>query len=361
MKRLSRGGWILLTLGAITLLGGVGWAILSTPFSTPTPANPNGISPSTDTPASASQPPKGTASPTTDDSDETSTSPEADPSDPDERSAPTETSSGTDDPQPTPTDTDESTETPSSPPEQSERVGIVKQGRLALEIDGRQFSEETYELTRNEDGTYRLDSSGTFSVPVMVTDISFNYTQTIRLEPQWQPRGYTFDLKGPLNFGNRHVEAEFDDDLARITQGDATEPQTYQLERRRYAVIGMLASYTLLPKLLGENESVQLSTMVVSFRGEDGPGNDNLAIVPLTLARVGPDDIVDPSRGETLEVTRLTMTFNADSPEDATPPLDLYVRNDQFLALYGRFSQDSPPFRIYDLARFPDGFDTASP
>ncbi len=232
----------------------------------------------------------------------------------------------------------------------------MERGELALEIDGDRFSEETYELTRREDGTHRLRSEGTFSVPVMVADVTFDYTQTIRLASAWQPRGYAFDLNGPLGFGNRHIEAEFDASSVRVTQGDADEPKTYQLERTRSAVIGMLASYTLLPKLLGDAESAKLSTMVVSFRGEDGPSDDNLAVVSLTVQRGESTEIVDPSRDETLSVTHLTMTFNANAEGDASPPLDIYVQDDRFLALYGRFSQDSPPFRIYDMERFPKGF-----
>jgi len=408
MGRSKRAGLLLLIIGGIAVLGVAGWTLLPSFSSNPPdsshqamPTNqarssssePSPSSDSTEQEASASD---GTTSTASDSASEAESEAEseateaADPSTaasettddtfPAPSSAEPQTPSAQPSSQPEPDETPSDAEAPddsssasssnsSSPPssskapstEQTQPVGVVERGQLALEIDGDRFSEETYELARQEDNTHRLHSEGTFSVPVMVADVSFDYTQTIRLASAWQPRGYTFDLSGPLGFGNRHIEAEFDAGSAEVTRGGGdSELQTYQLERDRYAIVGMLASYTLIPKLLGDADAVDLSAMVVSFRGEDGPSDDNLAIVPLRILRAGPATIRPASGGDAIDVTHVELTFNVGSSEEASPPLDVYIEGDRFLALHGRFSEDSSPFRIYDLKRFPDGFEASS-
>ncbi|MFB6285423.1 MAG: hypothetical protein ABEK03_02440, partial [Candidatus Bipolaricaulia bacterium] len=416
MRRGKRVGLLLLIIGVIAVVGVAGWTLLpSFPSNPPDSANQatstnqarsssSETAPSSDSTAqeaSAPDGPDGTtstasgsaseaeteateASDTPDPStaasetaDDTSRVPSsAEPQTPSAQpSSQPDTDEGTASPNGTPSDAEapdesssasasrsSSTPSPSTAPktEKTQPVGVVERGELALEIDGDRFSEETYKLARREDGTHRLHSEGTFSVPVMVADVSFDYTQTIRLASAWQPRSYTFDLSGPLGFGNRHIEAEFNARSADVTRGGGdSEPQTYQLERDRSAIVGMLASYTLIPKLLGDADVVNLSAMVVSFRGEDGPSDDKLAIVPLRIQRAGPAKIRPASGGDAIDVTHVELTFNVGSSKEASPPLDVYIQGDRFLALHGRFSEESSPFRIYDLERFPDGFETA--
>ena len=376
MGRLKRVGLVGLALGVVIAVGVAGWTLLSSPFSTPNPPSAkteartdDAISSSAPNPAS--QPSPADAGSTASDSaptDAEASTASLDGSVPGEPpDSPTEQTAADEPPTASVAPASERRASSSGPSTSTEtsreatpRTGIVEQGRLALEIDGRPFSTETYELTRRADGSHLLTSEGTFSVPVMVADVSFDYAQTIRLASQWQPRAYTFDLKGPLGFGNRHIDAQFEDDSARVTRGGSEEPRRFHLARERYAVVGMLASYTLIPKLLADDDSAQLSAMVVSFRGEDGPGDGDLSTVPLRIERAGTARIRAADGGQPLDVTHLTLAFTAASADEASAPLDLYVQGDRFLALRGRFSAESSSFRIYDLERFPTGFEAVA-
>jgi len=236
-------------------------------------------------------------------------------------------------------------------------LGLVQErGRLVLEIDGDRMGEEIYQLSRRPNGGVELVSRGRFSLKVWFATVSFDYTQRVQMDTGFHPERYRLDLNGPLGVGSRRIRAEVTQREARIRRGSALETVSLP-DGGPVAFIGVLASYAFTPKLIADRDRQRLTAIVFDVRrAEPAPEENAVPTVPLAISKQGSARLDSVAGDQSIDTFRYRLDIGNEPGADLT----MYAQDGTFIGLSGRFSADSPPFRIYRADRLPGGFTVAS-
>ena len=125
-------------------------------------------------------------------------------------------------------------------------MGHVQVGRLVYEVEGKRVAEETYRLARRPEGV-EIVSAGSFSVKFLFMLVTVNFSQEIFLDPDFWPRSYKLEARGPLGFGNRKVSVSVNGSEAQMAAGN--EARTLAMPSGNAFFVGTLAAYAILPAL----------------------------------------------------------------------------------------------------------------
>lgn len=231
-------------------------------------------------------------------------------------------------------------EEPTQPVRDVVPVGCVQVGRLAYELDGRCVAEETYHLERLSSGDLSLVSEGTFSVRVLLVNVSVAFDQEILLDDEFRPRSYRLDTRGLLGLGSQRITVTVDGSWAVATLGD--EKQEIEMPDGDAFFLGTLAAYVVLPSLhasWAEGETLLLRAV----GGGAGPGGRSAAGGSVEVVRDGTAELAVGGRAVVLERYRVRAGGFAGT---------LLARGLEFVAFLGEGERAFTAFRS-DL--FPRG------
>ena len=242
-------------------------------------------------------------------------------------------------------------------PEEIESADVAQQpqptdknlsGTLAVMANGKRFGEESYELRVTSDRGVRLTSRGTFSFKVLFAAVKALFSQSVSLDPDLRPDGYTLDIDGPLGIGSLHVRGTIVGDVVRVISGDREEE--IRIESAEPLVLGTFSTYAFIPLLMRtrENEGALEFQVIPLLRGkgkDSDAGNSDRTIL-LRVERSG-NRVIRTGSGDVIADKYVLTSDIGDST--------LLARGDEFLALIA--TSDKGSLVAYRSDFFPDGID----
>jgi len=84
-------------------------------------------------------------------------------------------------------------------------TGVVESGRLIYINDGNKLGNESYRISKKEEGGLELSSEGVVTPPIPIPFIKprINFNQTISLDDNFAPVSLSLQYKGPLGIGSK--------------------------------------------------------------------------------------------------------------------------------------------------------------
>ncbi|MBI3659483.1 hypothetical protein HY230_03300 [Candidatus Acetothermia bacterium] len=235
---------------------------------------------------------------------------------------------------------------------------MLERGMLGVEAGAKRFAEEAYMLRQHADGSFELVSQGKIKFKFLLIDSEWRYTQAIRWESDWRPLSFALDMKGPLGFGNRQVQAQIDKSGAHIHSDgkDSERPVPDQ----PFFLLAFFSSFTALPQWVAKekSDSFSLPVLGLGMRPTQEAKNRSSAPSPTTqiafkkIGSVEIQDKKDPTKKMTVQRYDLASeNFNS----------VLFVDGAHFIGLLSEPPDKSADkrFFVYREDLFPEGFTLA--
>jgi len=209
-------------------------------------------------------------------------------------------------------------------------------GTLIMVADDHVFGEEQFRLSRDENGTYKLLSTGFFQFKVVLVNAKLPFQQGIRWDNELYPRFLSFRLDGPLGVGSKDFDISFTAEepyrTGSMRVGDQHED--FRMPDGEVAIQGTFSTFALVPYLLADREEARVELIIAnSFGPENSTGATANEVI---FRQLGTASVRDAQRElivDEYELAEPEDELESDSPRGR---LRILFHKNEIIAIYAK-------------------------